>query len=57
MLPDPPEYQPEENQYPDVWMRVYLSGHANCGAWSIGGDGVPVCVCGTAMPAAVKAAA
>jgi hypothetical protein len=57
MPPDPPEYQPEENQYPDVWMRVYLSGHSTCGAWSISEDGAPACVCGTAMPANAKAAA
>lgn len=58
MLPDPPEYQPEENLYPYVWARVYLSSHDQCGGWTVDGrDGVPVCACGTVLEAPREAAA
>jgi hypothetical protein len=58
MPPDPPEYQPAEDSYSEVWARVYLSRHVSCDGWTADGrDGVPVCVCGIVLEASGRAAA
>ena len=44
MLPDPPEYQPDEESYAERWFRVFTSRHSCFGAWRGYPDGG--CGCG-----------
>jgi hypothetical protein len=52
----PPEYQPEEDTYPIVWVRVFTGPHRDCGGWWRDRD-EPVCACGTVLAEPGKAAA
>jgi len=52
----PPECQPDEDEYPVVWVRVFLGGHADHGGWWRD-RGEAVCACGETLPAERQAAA
>jgi hypothetical protein len=53
---DPPEYQPEEPLYSEMWVWVNRTVHASHGGWTTD-QGWPVCACGTVIRAPEKATA
>ena len=53
MLPD---YQPEEDQYAAIWVRVFTGPHRDHGGWQCG-QGDPVCACGAVLAEPAEAAA
>ncbi len=47
-----PDYQPDEEQYIDIWVAVFTGPHRDHGGWWTDPGGQPVCACGEPVLAA-----
>jgi hypothetical protein len=52
-----PDYQPCEDTYATVWLRVFTGPHRDCGGWSRQQGQPAMCACGVPLDEPVKAVA